>query len=97
MNIGTIMGLYMKSIYRDYSRDPLPHSPLSTSKQTKGPCFHCDTLGGQDVGSKFDLFKRRAQGCLRTLWSFIKVREIFVVEVVIIEILIRRRRIAEYE
>ena len=29
--IGTIMGLYM-GIFRDYYRDPLPHSPLSTSQ-----------------------------------------------------------------
>ena len=49
------------------------------------------------MGSKFDLFKRRAQGCLRTLWSFIKAREISIVEIVMIEILVIRIRIAEYE
>ena len=28
MNIGTIIG----GVYKDYYRDPLPHSPLSTSR-----------------------------------------------------------------
>ena len=35
MNIGTMLGFFWGGLYRDYPRDPLPHSPLSTSNTSK--------------------------------------------------------------
>ena len=46
MNIGTIIRIYMYiylyiyilGVYGDYYRNPVPHSPLSTSKQQEVRC-----------------------------------------------------------